>query len=162
MAWQGVVTVSDGEILLNEFPFETVGYQPPQYPRSVSYEDTAVASGSIVVNRRSVTDLGALRGVWKPFTIHCYNSDNFDTVPQPGRGEIMWTNLLHLFTDFIGVPLILTDRIANKRYYVMFTQDGLVPTYSMRQHWARDDFGQVEDYGPEYDVQVSFIEVESS
>jgi hypothetical protein len=151
----GDIRISGGEIQINEFYFTTTGYEPPQYARSIAYSDTTVASGSTLYPRRNVTDMGPLLGVWRPFTIHCHNNDTWDAEKQHYRGLLIYQNLLHLFRDFLGVPLTLREPRTGAEYTVMFSQDGLTPSFA--GHGDRDTDGN--DYGPEYDVQISLIEV---
>lgn len=150
------IQITGGEIMLNEFYFSTLEYEPPQYQRSISYDDTSVSSGSLVTPRRSVTDLGPMKGVWKPFKILCYNHDNFDP-SQAHRGEVMFDNLIHLFFDFIATPLVLREMQTNKVYYVMFGQEGLDVKFAQKPNQT-DDFGN--DMGAEYEVTVTLFEVD--
>lgn len=155
------VQLSAYTILLNEFAFPTLDYQPPHFPRSIAFADTAVASGSTVLMTRTVTDLGPMLGVWAPFHILCENvgPDTAGTVPY--QGQRMYENLLHLYNDFLGTPITLMELQTGKTYQVAFTADGITPTFLQQpnQVVVDDITGDTIDCGPEYSVQVSFMEI---
>ena len=155
------ITVSGGEIKLSNWYFSTVGYQPPHYPRALTYDDTFIYSDAqgLLLPRRNVTDQGLLKGVWKSFDILCQNHDMYDPPPQRYRGLVIYQRLKTL-ASIAGLTFELLETQTGTRYTVMFGADGLTPQF-MFQPNARepDGFGRLVDMGPEYRVTVSLIEV---
>lgn len=157
------VVVSRGDIQLGGYYFSTQGYEPPHYTRAMSLDDTfewSAAKGKFVPVR-NVVDQGLNLGVWKSFTVLCHNHDDYDRMVQRYRGLLIF-NRLKTLMSYVSQAWELREMQTGNRYTVMFGPDGMDPTFLVKPNQQMPDpaTGFFEDMGPEYNVQISLVEVD--
>ena len=161
MTFPTAIVVSDGDIQINGLWFSTRDYTPPHRQRAISYQDVPVSTAAGIRMRRRVVDFGPTLGLWKPFTVICMASDDYDPISQPYRGQYLYERLRVFYDEFVGEPLRLREKVTEREFWFVFAQNGFEETVIQPRAVDFDPAtGDEIDLGPEYLVQLTLVEVE--